>query len=188
LEIAVGAILTQNTNWSNVEKAIGNLKREGLLDVRRLQESDGEVLAETIRPSGFFRVKARRLRAFIDFLVGRYDGSMELMAREDAPALRERLLAVHGIGEETADSILLYALGKPVFVIDAYTRRVLSRHGIADGSASYGHLQSLFHRELERDAAIYNEFHALFVRVGKECCRPKRLCESCPLMLQRKIM
>jgi endonuclease-3 related protein len=181
LEIAVGAILTQNTNWSNVEKAIANLKQAGLLDARRLQESDGEGLAETIRPSGFYRVKARRLKAFIDFLAGRYGGSMERMGREDEQVLRERLLAIHGIGEETADSILLYALGKPVFVIDAYTRRVLSRHGMAGERDPYTDLQTLFHREMERDTAIYNEFHALFVRVGKECCRPRRLCESCPL-------
>ncbi len=180
-EVAVGAILTQNTNWGNVEKAIDNLKAAQALSAKRIHLMTAKRLASLIRPAGYFNVKAKRLKAFIRFLVVYYRGSMKMMRRTDLGMLRERLLSVNGVGPETADSILLYALGKPVFVIDAYTKRVLSRHHLMDHDKSYGDFQALFHLSLERDEALFNEYHALLVRVGKLYCRPKPLCGVCPL-------
>jgi len=180
-EIAVGAILTQNTNWSNVEKAINNLKNSKALSARALHNMPLEKIALLIRPAGYFNVKAKRLKTFVDFLVNSYGGSMKRMKKDDVMSLRKKLLGVHGIGHETADSILLYALDMPVFVIDAYTKRVLSRHGILHYNASYDEYQNLFHEELDEDIMVFNEFHALFVKVGKEYCRPKPRCEDCPL-------
>jgi len=181
-EIAVGAILTQNTNWGNVERAIGNLKRKKLLSARKVHAMPASELASLIRPAGYFNVKARRLKAFVNFLVENHGGSFKRMGREDTSALRSGLLGINGIGPETADSILLYALGRPVFVIDAYTRRVLSRHGLIDHDEPYEACQGLFHSALEPDAALYNEYHALIVRVGKtNCKRGKPLCGNCPL-------
>ena len=180
-EIAVGAILTQNTNWSNVEKAIKNLKDAKVLSVKALHELPVQKLASLIRPAGYFNIKAKRLKSFIDFLIENYNGSMKKIKKEDVYPLRKKLLDVHGIGPETADSILLYALDKPVFVIDAYTKRVLSRHKILSYNASYEEYQTLFHKELDEDIQLFNEYHALFVRVGKDYCKPKPLCEKCPL-------
>jgi endonuclease-3 related protein len=180
-EVAVGAILTQNTNWGNVEKAINNLKAARALNAKRIHEMPSSSLATLIRPAGYFNVKAKRLKSFISFFVESYQGSMERMKKEDLRTLREKLLEVNGIGPETADSILLYALGKPAFVIDAYTKRVLSRHGIMDHGAPYEDFQNLFHLSLKKDLALFNEYHALFVKVGKLYCRPKPLCEICPL-------
>lgn len=182
-EVAVGAILTQNTNWGNVEKAIGNLKRHRALSARRLHEMPLRELASLIRPTGYFNVKAKRLKSFVDFLVAGYGGSLKMMKMEDMGTLREKLLGVNGVGPETADSILLYALDKPVFVIDAYTKRVLSRHGVMGHEEPYDEFQKLFHSRLPASGvALYNEYHALFVMVGKTYCRPRNpLCESCPL-------
>ena len=180
-EVAVGAILTQNTNWSNVEKAIGNLKEHKMLDARVIHQMPIDQLASIIRPSGYYNIKAQRLRAFIDYLVGSYGGSMARMKKGGTEKLRNELLAVNGIGQETADSILLYALGKPVFVIDAYTKRVLLRHGLMDMNASYEECRQLFHVELDEDVRLFNEYHALLVRVGKEYCRPMQRCAGCPL-------
>jgi len=180
-EIAVGAILTQNTNWSNVEKAIKNLKDADLLSAKALHELSIRKLASLIRPAGYFNIKAKRLKSFIDFLIENYNGSMEEMKKENTEALRRKLLNIHGIGPETADSILLYALDKPVFVIDAYTRRILSRHRIIDYNSSYDEYQMLFHKELDEDVQLFNEYHALFVRLGKDYCKPTPLCEKCPL-------
>jgi endonuclease-3 related protein len=180
-EIAIGAILTQNTNWTNVERAMKNLKDAKALSAKALHNLPIQKLASLIKPAGYFNIKAKRLKAFVDFLVDNYDGSMKRMKGEDVEPLRKNLLCVHGIGPETADSILLYALGKPVFVIDAYTKRVLSRHGILHYNASYDEYQSLFHYYLDKDAQLFNEYHALFVRVGKDYCRPKPKCEECPL-------
>jgi endonuclease-3 related protein len=189
-EVAVGAILTQNTNWGNVQKAIENLKKEKALTPRALVRMPLEKAAEHIRPAGYFNVKARRLQAFVRFLANGY-GSMEAMRRAETGRLREQLLAVHGVGEETADSILLYALEKPVFVVDAYTRRVLSRHRIMDYAEPYGTFQALFHGLFARGGAgprgwdtvpFFNEFHALFVQVGKDRCRPREpRCRGCAL-------
>jgi len=180
-EVAIGAILTQNTNWGNVEKAIYNLKSEGKLRASAIHKMTSESLASLIRPAGYFNVKAKRLRNFIDFLVREYGGSMAKMKKEEKDAIRAKLLAVNGIGPETADSIILYALGKPVFVIDAYTKRVLSRHNVMHHDLSYDKFQELFHLNLATDVQLFNEYHALFVRVAKEHCRTKAICPGCPL-------
>jgi endonuclease-3 related protein len=181
-EIAFGAVLTQNTNWGNVEKAIQNLKKQGVLSSRGIHGLSVKELALLIKPAGYFNVKAKRLRSFLDFLMNEYHGRMENMAREDLTQLRPKLLGIHGIGPETADSILLYALEKPIFVIDAYTKRILSRHGIMASDRSYAEFQELFQASLKRDLHLYNEYHALFVRVGKTFCRRTNpLCEKCPL-------
>ena len=180
-EIAVGAILTQNTNWGNVEKAIDNLKTAHVLSARKIHEMPVNTLAAFIRPAGYFNIKAKRLKAFIHFLCEQYGGSMKRMRKEDAGILRRQLLSVHGIGPETADSILLYALGKPIFVIDAYTRRILSRHGILGHDEPYPDFQNLFHLSLEGNVRLYNEYHALLVETGKSFCKPNPLCAECPL-------
>jgi endonuclease-3 related protein len=184
-EVAVGAILTQNTSWSNVERAIINLKKEKLLNARRIYGLDKGRLARLIRPAGYFNVKAERLKSFVRFLMKQYGGSMKKMMKEDINSIREELLGVHGVGPETADSIILYALDKSVFVIDAYTKRVLSRHGIGQQDESYERFQKLFHDAFDADDSqtqLFNEFHALFVAVGKTYCKPREpLCDKCPL-------
>ncbi|MEW6674946.1 MAG: endonuclease III domain-containing protein [Nitrospirota bacterium] len=180
-EVAVGAILTQNTNWGNVEKAIENLKGEKALSARVIHKMPLNRLALLIRPAGYFNIKAKRLKAFINFLVNEYDGNMKKMKDEDLKTLRSKLLSINGIGPETADSILLYAFEKPIFVIDAYTKRVLSRHGIMEHARPYEEFQELFHSSLNNDVALFNEYHALFVRVGKTYCRTKPICGGCPL-------
>jgi endonuclease-3 related protein len=180
-EVAVGAILTQNTNWGNVEKAIDTLKREGKLNASAIHKMNPERLASLIKPAGYFNVKAKRLKHFVDFFLKEYGGRMAVMKQEEADVIREKLLGVNGIGPETADSIILYALEKPVFVIDAYTKRVLSRHTIMDHDATYDSFQELFHSNLKRDIRLFNEYHALVVRVAKEHCRTKPRCGECPL-------
>ena len=181
-EVAVGAILTQNTNWSNVEKAIENLKKHKALSAKIIHEMSAAKLADLIRPAGYFNIKAARLKFFMDFLMNSYSGSTEKMKKDDMNSLREKLLQIKGIGPETADSILLYALEKPVFVIDAYTKRVLSKHGIMDYDKPYEEFQELFLSRLNRDVKMFNEYHALFVKVGKTYCRRRKpLCDECPL-------
>ncbi len=187
-EIALGAILTQNTNWENVRKAINNLREADCLTSRRVYETPPGQLAELLRPSGFFNVKTRRVMAFVRFLEDAYGGDIENMRPVDTPTLRQQLLDIHGIGPETADSILLYALDRPVFVIDAYTKRVLSRHGVLDFKCTYDEFQRLFYDSLPANVALYNEYHALLVRTGKLYCKPKPLCYGssdiieCPLL------
>jgi endonuclease-3 related protein len=180
-EIAVGAILTQNTNWGNVEKAIENLKRKRALNAKTIHDMKMDRLALLIKPAGYFNVKAKRLKAFISFLMNEYQGSMRRMKDEETQALRKKLIQIHGIGSETADSVLLYALEKPVFIIDAYTRRVLSRHGIMEHERSYEEFQELFNSSLKSGIKLFNEYHALFVKVGKTYCRKKPRCSGCPL-------
>jgi len=180
-EIAVGAILTQNTNWGNVEKAIVNLKDADVLKPAALHDMSHERLAALIRPAGYFNIKTKRLKNFIGLLINEYHGSMSGMKRVDFNSVRKSLLSVNGIGPETADSIILYALEKPVFVIDAYTKRVLSRHNILDHDASYEEFQSLFQSKLKEDISLFSEYHALFVRLAKENCRTKPVCTGCPL-------
>jgi endonuclease-3 related protein len=180
-EIIVGAILTQNTNWHNVVRAIENLKSRHLLTGQGLLNTEEELLAELIRPSGYYRVKARRLKAFVHFLFQEYQGSLGRMFAEDHQILREKLLSIKGIGEETADSIMLYAGGKPVFVVDAYTRRILSRHGIINDNARYGEIQRVFMDNIKRKVSFYNQYHALLVNAGKKFCRKKPRCGECPL-------
>lgn len=180
-EVAVGAILTQNTNWGNVEKAINNLKKQKALHAKLLYDMPHEKLALLIKPAGYFNVKTRRLKEFLSFLLNHYKGSMERMKNEEIHTIRHSLLNVKGIGPETADSIILYALEKPVFVIDAYTKRVLVRHKLAPEQATYHELQELFHHNLPADVQLFNEYHALFVMVGKHYCKPKPRCQECPL-------
>jgi endonuclease III related protein len=181
-EVIVGAVLTQNTSWQNVERAIGKLKDADLLDPQALYGVAVEELEELIQPAGYFRVKARRLRCLLEFLVDRYGGSLDAMFQTNLSTLREELLSVHGIGPETADSILLYAGGLPSFVVDAYTHRVFARHGWIGYDADYHQIQDYVHGELAQDSPTYNEFHALIVRLGKDFCKksnPK--CAECPL-------
>ena len=181
-EVIVGAVLTQNTNWRNVERAIDNLRQADLLEPRPLYEVPVEELEELIQPAGYFRVKARRLRSLLEFIIEQFDGSLDEMFRTELSELRRRLLDVHGIGPETADSILLYAGGLPSFVVDAYTHRVFARHGWIDFDADYHRIQEYAQDELPQDVRMYNEFHALLVRVGKDFCRKsKPKCEECPL-------
>lgn len=181
-EIAVGAVLTQNTNWSNVERAIANLKRTRALSARRINAMPHAELAELIRPTGYFNVKSRRLKNFVSYLSDGYGGSMKKMARRELDELRPELLAVNGVGPETADSILLYALEKPTFVIDAYTKRALSRHSLGSYDDGYEDYRTMFMQALRPDVATYNEYHALFVALGKHHCRPRNpLCKGCPL-------
>jgi endonuclease-3 related protein len=181
LEVMVGAVLTQNTNWRGVEKAINNLKLGGLLSVEKLHATDKDKLARLIRPSGYFNLKARRLKNLIEFVVEAYAGDLEVMGREDTNKLRRELLTVKGIGPETADSILLYGFNRPIFVVDTYTRRVLSRHGLIEYTADYQRLQELFMHNLPEDASTFNEYHALLVRVGKLHCKRSPSCQGCPL-------
>jgi len=180
-EIAVGAVLTQNTAWSNVEKAIDNLKREKLLSAHAIVECPLDRLETALTPSGYFRVKARRLRSFCEYLLARYGGSMRRMQRRPLESLRPELLDVHGIGPETADDILLYACGKAVFVVDAYTRRIFSRHGIVKPNIDYEDLRRFFEMNVEPDLHLYSEYHALIVYVGKDYCRRVPRCAACPL-------
>lgn len=180
-EIIVGAILTQNTNWGNVEKAIRNLKNENLLSPRAFHRAPRERLASVIRSAGYFNVKAKRLKNFVDFLFNRYWGDLRKMRKTPIEILRKELLAVNGIGPETADSILLYAFDKPVFVIDAYTKRIFYRHNFIDRAADYHQAQDLMANNLRKDTRLFNEYHALIVRLGKDFCRPNPRCEGCPL-------
>jgi endonuclease-3 related protein len=164
-----------------VEKAINNLKKENALNAKTLCKMSHKKLASLIMPAGYFNIKAKRLKHFLVFLMNHYKGSMKRMKVQEPPTLRESLLNVNGIGPETADSILLYALGKPVFVIDAYTKRILQRHDIVSKETTYHELQELFHKNLPLDVKLFNEYHALFVMLGKDYCNPKPKCEGCPL-------
>jgi endonuclease-3 related protein len=179
LEIAVGAILTQNTAWTNVEKAIVTLKSHRLLTLQRLARLAPSELAPLIRSAGFYNVKATRLTAFLGWLKSR--GGFAALRRTPTADLRRRLLGCHGIGPETADSILLYALNRPVFVVDAYTRRILSRYGLISGDEQYDEVRSVFESSLPRCPRLYNEYHALLVRLAKTNCRSGPSCDSCPL-------
>jgi endonuclease-3 related protein len=181
LEIIVGAVLTQNANWKNVEKAIRNLKNARSLSIRRLYDIDVPDLAKLIRPAGYYNLKAVRLKNFINCLVEDFDGGLSAMRKLDIQSLREKLLSINGIGPETADSILLYAFEKPVFVIDAYTARVAVRHRLIGSDIGYESLRDFFQSNLPQETRLFNEYHALLVRVGKEFCRPRPKCAGCPL-------
>lgn len=181
-EVMVGAILTQNTSWLNVEKAIRNLKKEKVLSARKLFALPDQTVCRLIRPAGYYNIKTKRLKSFLRFFLKKYKGAIKRMSPGCLRRLREELLAVNGIGPETADSILLYALHKPVFVIDAYTKRILLRHGLIKEKAEYRNMQELFMQNLKQDAQLFNEYHALLVRLGKEyCLKNKPRCEACPL-------
>jgi endonuclease-3 related protein len=180
-EVIVGAILTQSTHWKNVERAIENLKRHKALTPSRLHTLSEEKLAQLIRPAGSFRQKAKKLKNFVEYLYTHHQGSLSKMLAQPTKELRSELLSIWGIGPETADSILLYAGQKPVFVVDAYTKRVFSRLGLVSSDISYGELQKFFMHRLPRDAKLFNEYHALIVRHGKETCGSQPRCERCVL-------
>ena len=166
-EICIGAILTQSTSWKNVEKALVNLKKNNLLNKKNLEKIDITDLSSLIKPAGYFNQKAKKIREFI-----KYNGELN----------KEGLLSIWGCGNETVDSMLLYAFNKPVFVIDAYTKRIMSRLGICKDNLSYEELQDIFYKNLEKDSYMFNEYHALLVEHGKQYCRTKPLCDSCPLI------
>jgi endonuclease-3 related protein len=180
-EVCLGAILTQNTSWSNVDKALGVLRRRGRFTYQALRKCRPSRIAPLIRSSGYFNVKARRLAAFLRFLGREYGGRVEAMAAEEPAVLREKLLSVSGIGRETADSIGLYAAGLPLFVVDAYTRRIFTRLGLLRGDEDYDAIQRFFMDRLPRDAALYNDYHAQIVLHAKDVCRTVPRCGICPL-------
>lgn len=181
-EVIVGAILTQNTAWVNVVRALSNLRRERSLRPAAIEALSLTRLQRLIRPSGYFRQKAKTLKAFVRFLRNEYSGSLTRMLNAPTKLLREQLLAICGIGPETADSILLYAGKHPVFVVDAYSRRMLERHELAHPKLPYEHMQEFFQQNLPKEISVYNEFHALIVRAGKEYCRKQNpRCWECPL-------
>ena len=182
-EMMVGAILTQNTAWRNVEKAITALREKNLLAPAALFHLPEDQLAQIIRPSGYYHRKAERLKAFVRFVMEEYGGSISEMSLEELPGLRDKLLGVRGVGPETADSILLYGCRKPVFVSDAYTRRILLRHGIIGEDADYREIQSLFMDHLPPDLYLFNQFHAMIVNTGKGFCRKTPKCAGCPLAI-----
>jgi len=180
-EVIAGAILTQSAAWTNVEKALANLKAAGKLSPEGLRSLPETELAGLIYPSGYYHVKARKLKAFADWLGARYNDNLDRLFNNDTETLRKQLLDIYGIGEETADSIILYAANKAVFVIDAYTRRIIDRMGLTPPTHSYAGYQKLFIVNLPEDTRLFNEYHALLVRHGKEVCRKSPLCEGCYL-------
>jgi len=181
-EIMIGTILTQNTSWGNVEKAIDNLKKENLLEPRKLYRINREELAQLIKPSGYYNIKAQRLKNFVNLFVNDFEGSAEKMFSGDGRELRKKLLKVNGIGPETADSILLYAGEKPFFVVDAYTKRIFSRHKLISKDSTYRQIQEFFIKNLDRDVKLFNEFHAQIVMLGKTICTSRNPnCAKCPI-------
>ena len=181
-EIVIGAILTQNTAWSNVEKAICNLKKNNLLMPETMADLTHDELAAIIRPSGYYNIKTKRIKSFLSRLISRHNGSLDILFSLNKEELRYELLTISGIGPETADSIMLYAAKYPIFVVDAYTRRFLMRHNLLCGDEDYYQIQEFFQDNLAEDVPLYNEFHALIVNLGKEFCRAKKpLCHLCPL-------
>lgn len=181
-EVMIGAILTQNTNWENVRKAIANLKEAGILSFPALSALPVDELALLIKPCGYFNIKAKRLKNLLEMIAERYNGQLEILLNEDLATGREALLSVKGIGPETADSILLYAANHPIFVVDTYTHRIFSRHHLTAEENDYHSLQEEFHDRLPAEATLYNEYHALIVALGKDYCRKKNpRCGACPL-------
>jgi endonuclease III related protein len=181
-EVVIGAILTQSTSWTNVEKAIGNLKDKKLLSAEGIYKIDASELALHIRSAGYYNAKARKLKEFMEHLYANHTGSLEVMFEQDGRTLRIELLSIWGIGPETADSIVLYAAEKPEFVVDAYTKRIFSRMGCVKENVSYEGLKDFSEKNLPRDVLVYNEFHALLVRLGKgHCKKSKPICSGCPL-------
>jgi len=181
-EIMVGAILTQNTSWSNVEKAINNLKKENLLEPWKLYRINQEELAQLIKPSGYYNIKAQRLKNFLNLFIKEFEGSTKKMFSDDSKELRKKLLKVNGIGPETADSILLYAGKKAFFVVDAYTKRIFARHKLISKDFTYYQIQEFFSQNLDRDVKLFNEFHAQIVMLGKTVCTSKNPdCAKCPI-------
>ena len=181
-EIIVGAVLTQNTNWRNVEKSLNMLKKSEAMSPEKILALSDQTLEELIYSSGFYRVKTKRLKAVCRFLVSKFDGHLEKMKSVDLVMSRELLLNTKGIGPETADDILLYALGQPIFVVDAYARRIFSRVGVGPSRDEYEAWQKFFMNNLPSDVFLYKQFHALIVRLGKDHCKPQPLCNECPII------
>ncbi len=182
LEIVIGAILAQNTQWHpNVVLALQKLKQNNLLDIQKILKIGNKRLANIIRSSGYHNQKAIKLKNFCNYLKKKYKGNINVFFRKDLSSLRNELLSIKGIGPETADSIILYAAKKPIFVIDSYSKRIMSRVGLVEEHVKYQELQDVFHNSLERDAKVFNEYHALFVEHAKNYCRKKPLCHKCPI-------
>jgi len=182
LEVIIGAVLTQNTAWPNVEKSISNLKKAGKISFKKLSKERTSGIARLIKPAGYFNIKAKRLKNVLRFIAESYNGSLSLMQKADGASLREELLGINGVGPETADSILLYAFEKPIFVIDSYTKRILSRLKILSQDVSYEDAQKLFMDNLPKDVRLFNEYHALIVKLGKDYCRKNNpRCQECPI-------
>ena len=181
LEMMIGAILTQNTSWNNVEKAIQNLKEKDLVSIKGLSDTPAPILAEYIRPAGYYNLKVRRLKNLISLIQDKHDGDLNSLFSLDTETIRKELLSVKGIGLETADSMILYGAGRALFVVDTYTHRILSRHGLIEEEAGYFEVQMLFMDTLPHDVECFQEFHALLVKTGKDFCRRKPLCPDCPL-------
>jgi endonuclease-3 related protein len=181
LEMMIGAILTQNTSWSNVEKAIQNLKGKDLISIKGLSDLPTPMLAEYIRPAGYYNLKARRLKNLISLIENKHDGDLKGLFSLHTERIRKELLSVKGIGLETADSMILYGARRALFVVDTYSHRILSRHGLIEEGAGYFEVQTLFMDTLPHDVELFKEFHALLVKTGKGFCRRKPLCPSCPL-------
>lgn len=182
LEITIGAVLTQNTNWTNVERAIENLRNRDLIDIKKLVEIDRAELAELIRSAGYFNIKTKRLKNLMSFICRQYEGRLDRLFALSIDQLREELLSVNGIGPETADDIILYAAGKPTFVVDAYTCRIMARHKLIGEEDGYEPVKDLFETYLSADVDLFNEYHALLVATGKNFCRKKApRCDECPL-------
>lgn len=180
-EIIIGAILTQNTSWKNVEKALKNLKENDLLTPEKMHSLPPDQLAALIKPAGYFNVKTKRVKNFLNWLFQNHRGDLDNLKNIPTDTLREEILSIKGIGPETADSILLYALDRPTFVIDTYTARLTARHNLIEPGACYEELKYLFQSNLPEDTELYNEYHALIVQVGKQFCKPTAKCEKCPL-------
>ena len=180
-EVIVGAILTQNTSWNNVEKAMASLKKEGLLTPKHLYDLDQKKLASLIKPCGYYNIKAKRIKSLLDYIFKQYNGSLKRFFKNSTKKLRKELLSINGVGPETADSIILYAAGRPIFVVDAYTNRILQRHNLIDKGSGYDDIQSFFHNNLPKRRALFNEFHALIVEHAKSVCKTKPNCQACIL-------
>ena len=185
-EVIIGAILTQQTSWKNVEKAISNLKNEKGLNPEFINNLKSHKLEELIKPSGFYRIKAKRLKNFLEYFLKKYNGEVEQMTKKDMIKMRSELLGINGIGKETADSILLYALNKEIFVVDNYTKRIFSRLDIIE-THDYEKVREIFEKSLkekDENSTIYNfqEMHALTVKLGKNYCRKNPICIKCPLV------
>ena len=182
-EVIIGAILTQGVSWVNVEKAIKNLKGEGILEPEKLYNKESSEIAPLIRSTRFYNEKAQKIKNFMNFLFDEYNGCLQKMSDEDTEILRKKLLGIKGLGEETVDSILLYACNKPVFVVDAYTKRIFSRYGLIKEGAGYKEIQTFFLNNLPQDAGLYNDFHAQIVNLGKNICKSSPDCTICQINL-----
>jgi len=180
-EVMVGAVLTQRTNWGNVEKAIANLKNAGLMTPEALAQTEPERMQALVRPAGYYRQKTARLLRLVTWLMDRSGGDMDALAKVPTDEFRAELLALSGIGPETADSILLYAFGRPTFVVDAYTKRVMARHELIDITFTYEELKEFFESNLPAEVELYKDYHAQLVEVGKRYCRTVPVCSACPL-------